>query len=91
MVCDPGGHYRFTDRMKDSIRGRGENVPPCEVEQAIQSHGTKHFRRNDTEYVARVSSRLLHRVPDGALELVELARQSIEPIGRESCQQLGQP
>ncbi|MET4257920.1 crotonobetaine/carnitine-CoA ligase [Bradyrhizobium sp. S3.12.5] len=38
VVRDPGGHYRFIDRMKDSIRRRGENVSSWEVEQTIQSH-----------------------------------------------------
>jgi crotonobetaine/carnitine-CoA ligase len=38
VVRDPDGHYRFIDRMKDSIRRRGENVSSWEVEQTIQSH-----------------------------------------------------
>ncbi|WP_051383570.1 ATP-dependent acyl-CoA ligase [Bradyrhizobium sp. WSM3983] len=38
VVRDSDGHYRFVDRMKDSIRRRGENVSSWEVEQAIQSH-----------------------------------------------------
>ncbi|MGC2780336.1 MAG: ATP-dependent acyl-CoA ligase [Bradyrhizobium sp.] len=38
VVRDPDGHYRFIDRMKDSIRRRGENVSSWEVEQVIQSH-----------------------------------------------------
>jgi crotonobetaine/carnitine-CoA ligase len=38
VVRDPDGHYRFIDRMKDSIRRRGENVSSWEVEQAILSH-----------------------------------------------------
>ncbi|MBR0750206.1 ATP-dependent acyl-CoA ligase [Bradyrhizobium japonicum] len=38
VVRDADGHYRFTDRMKDSIRRRGENVSSWEVEQTIQSH-----------------------------------------------------
>ncbi|WP_084302927.1 ATP-dependent acyl-CoA ligase [Bradyrhizobium sp. WSM2254] len=38
VVRDADGHYRFIDRMKDSIRRRGENVSSWEVEQAIQSH-----------------------------------------------------
>jgi crotonobetaine/carnitine-CoA ligase len=38
VVRDTDGHYRFIDRMKDSIRWRGENVSSWEVEQAIQSH-----------------------------------------------------
>jgi carnitine-CoA ligase len=38
VVRDPDGHYRFIDRMKDSIRRRGENVSSWEVEQIIQSH-----------------------------------------------------
>lgn len=38
VVRDSDGHYRFIDRMKDSIRRRGENVSSWEVEQAILSH-----------------------------------------------------
>ena len=38
IVRDADGHYRFIDRMKDSIRRRGENVSSWEVEQIIQSH-----------------------------------------------------
>ena len=38
VVRDADGHYRFIDRMKDSIRRRGENVSSWEVEQVIQSH-----------------------------------------------------
>jgi crotonobetaine/carnitine-CoA ligase len=38
VVRDPNGHYRFIDRMKDSIRRRGENVSSWEVEQTILSH-----------------------------------------------------
>ena len=38
VVREPDGHYRFIDRMKDSIRRRGENVSSWEVEQIIVSH-----------------------------------------------------
>ncbi|WP_315766416.1 MULTISPECIES: ATP-dependent acyl-CoA ligase [unclassified Bradyrhizobium] len=38
VIRDPDEHYRFIDRMKDSIRRRGENVSSWEVEQTIQSH-----------------------------------------------------
>lgn len=38
VVRESDGHYRFIDRIKDSIRRRGENVSSWEVEQAIQSH-----------------------------------------------------
>lgn len=38
VVREPSGHFRFIDRMKDSIRRRGENVSSWEVEQAIQAH-----------------------------------------------------
>src|SRR5215471_18013245 len=38
VVRDPDGHYRFIDRMKDSIRRRGENVSSWEVEQTVLSH-----------------------------------------------------
>ena len=38
VVRESDGHYRFIDRMKDSIRRRGENVSSREVEQTIQSH-----------------------------------------------------
>lgn len=38
VVRDADGHYRFIDRMKDSIRRRGENVSSWEVEELILSH-----------------------------------------------------
>ena len=38
VVRDPDGHYRFVDRMKDSIRRRGENVSSWEVEQVLLTH-----------------------------------------------------
>lgn len=38
VVRDSDGHYRFIDRMKDSIRRRGENVSSWEIEQVILSH-----------------------------------------------------
>jgi carnitine-CoA ligase len=38
VMREPDGHYRFIDRMKDSIRRRGENVSSWEVEQTILSH-----------------------------------------------------
>jgi crotonobetaine/carnitine-CoA ligase len=38
VVRDCDGHYRFIDRMKDSIRRRGENVSSWEVEQVILRH-----------------------------------------------------
>lgn len=38
VVREPDGHYRFIDRLKDSIRRRGENVSSWEVEQILLSH-----------------------------------------------------
>ncbi|MDA9496919.1 crotonobetainyl-CoA:carnitine CoA-transferase [Bradyrhizobium sp. CCBAU 11357] len=38
VIRDADGHYRFIDRMKDSIRRRGENVSSWEVEQIILAH-----------------------------------------------------
>src|SRR5213078_4324262 len=38
VVRDADGHYRFIDRMKDSIRRRGENVSSWEVEQVLLRH-----------------------------------------------------
>jgi carnitine-CoA ligase len=38
VVRDADGHYRFVDRMKDSIRRRGENVSSWEVEQVLLQH-----------------------------------------------------
>ncbi|WP_433996217.1 ATP-dependent acyl-CoA ligase [Bradyrhizobium jicamae] len=38
VVRDADGHYRFIDRMKDSIRRRGENVSSWEVEQVLMAH-----------------------------------------------------
>jgi crotonobetaine/carnitine-CoA ligase len=35
---DPGGNYRFVDRMKDSIRRRGENISSFEVEAEVCGH-----------------------------------------------------
>ena len=38
VVRDGDGNYRFVDRMKDSIRRRGENVSSWEVEQVLLKH-----------------------------------------------------
>lgn len=38
MMRDADGYYRFIDRMKDSIRRRGENISSYEVEQVLISH-----------------------------------------------------
>jgi crotonobetaine/carnitine-CoA ligase len=38
VVRDPDGTYRFLDRIKDSIRRRGENISSYEVEQALLAH-----------------------------------------------------
>ena len=38
VVCDDDGVFRFRDRLKDSIRRRGENISSIEVEDALQSH-----------------------------------------------------
>jgi crotonobetaine/carnitine-CoA ligase len=38
VVRDEDGFFRFLDRLKDSIRRRGENVSAWEVEQALQRH-----------------------------------------------------
>lgn len=38
VVRDEGGWLRFLDRLKDSIRRRGENVSSYEVEQVLASH-----------------------------------------------------
>jgi carnitine-CoA ligase len=38
VVRDPDGFIRFLDRVKDSIRRRGENISAWEVEQAVGSH-----------------------------------------------------
>lgn len=38
VVCDGEGFYKFIDRMKDSIRRRGENISSFEVERVIMSH-----------------------------------------------------
>jgi carnitine-CoA ligase len=37
-VRDPDGRNRFIDRMKDAIRGRGENTSSFEVEQVLLQH-----------------------------------------------------
>ena len=38
VVREPAGHYRFIDRIKDTIRRRGENVSSWEVEQILLAH-----------------------------------------------------
>lgn len=38
MVRDADGYFRFIDRMKDSIRRRGENISSYEVEQVLIAH-----------------------------------------------------
>jgi crotonobetaine/carnitine-CoA ligase len=38
VVRNSEGYYRFIDRMKDSIRRRGENISSFEVERVIMSH-----------------------------------------------------
>lgn len=38
MMRDANGYYRFVDRMKDSIRRRGENISSYEVEQVLIAH-----------------------------------------------------
>jgi carnitine-CoA ligase len=38
VVREKDGYYRFMDRMKDSIRRRGENISSYEVEQVLVSH-----------------------------------------------------
>jgi len=38
VVRDADGYYKFIDRMKDSIRRRGENISSFEVERVIMSH-----------------------------------------------------
>ena len=35
VVCDADGYFKFLDRMKDSIRRRGENISSYEVEQVL--------------------------------------------------------
>lgn len=37
-VMDADGYVWFTDRLKDAIRRRGENISAYEVEEAIRSH-----------------------------------------------------
>jgi len=38
VIREADGHYRFVDRLKDSIRRRGENISSFEVEQVLLSH-----------------------------------------------------
>lgn len=38
VVRDTDGGYRFVDRIKESIRRRGENISSFEVEQGVLSH-----------------------------------------------------
>uniref|UniRef100_UPI0039083217 ATP-dependent acyl-CoA ligase n=1 Tax=Curvibacter cyanobacteriorum TaxID=3026422 RepID=UPI0039083217 len=38
VLRDEDGYFRFLDRMKDSIRRRGENISSYEVEQVVSAH-----------------------------------------------------
>jgi crotonobetaine/carnitine-CoA ligase len=38
VVRDTDGYFRFVDRLKDTIRRRGENISSFEVEQVLLSH-----------------------------------------------------
>jgi crotonobetaine/carnitine-CoA ligase len=38
VVRDGEGYYRFVDRIKETIRRRGENISSYEVEQGVLSH-----------------------------------------------------
>jgi len=38
VIRDSQGYFKFVDRMKDTIRRRGENVSSFEVEQVLSSH-----------------------------------------------------
>ncbi|MBD8494054.1 ATP-dependent acyl-CoA ligase [Pseudomonas syringae] len=38
VVRDADGYFRFVDRLKDTIRRRGENISSFEVEQVLLSH-----------------------------------------------------
>lgn len=38
VVRDPDGWFRFVDRIKDSIRRRGENISSFEVERVLLEH-----------------------------------------------------
>ncbi len=36
--CGPDGYFMFIDRLKDSIRRRGENISSYEIERIVNSH-----------------------------------------------------
>jgi crotonobetaine/carnitine-CoA ligase len=38
VIRDSDGWFRFTDRLKDAIRRRGENISSFEVERVLASH-----------------------------------------------------
>jgi crotonobetaine/carnitine-CoA ligase len=38
FVCDKSGDYYFVDRLKDTIRRRGENISSLEVELELLAH-----------------------------------------------------
>ena len=38
VVCDDDGVFHFRDRLKDSVRRRGENISSVEVEDVLGSH-----------------------------------------------------
>lgn len=37
-TMSPGGHVTFIDRIRDSLRRRGENISSFEVERAVNGH-----------------------------------------------------
>src|SRR5262249_57305613 len=38
VVMDADGYFAFVDRLKDTIRRRGENISSFEVEQVVAGH-----------------------------------------------------
>jgi len=42
FCCDAEGYYYFVDRMKDTIRRRGENISSFEVEAEVQLQPAVH-------------------------------------------------
>ena len=38
VICREDGSFHFVDRLKDSIRRRGENISSFEIEQVLHGH-----------------------------------------------------
>jgi crotonobetaine/carnitine-CoA ligase len=67
---DAGGNYHFSDRLKDSLRKRGENISSFEVEREIQSHPAVQFCAVvgvDSEYSEQEIAAFVQLVPGASV------------------------